>query len=116
MARVAIPSVGKDLSSMVSDRFARAEYFIIYDTESGNVEVVENTIADAHGTGPKVVQSLVSKGAEYLIASNVGRNAFETLKAAGVKVYRFEGGTVQEAIDAFSEGRLEELTTFTREG
>ncbi|KHC91431.1 dinitrogenase iron-molybdenum cofactor biosynthesis protein [Thermotoga sp. Mc24] len=98
MSKVAIPSVGKDLSSMVSDRFAKAEYFIIYDTESGNMEVVGNTIADTHGTGPDVVQSLVSKGVEYLIAPNVGRNAFETLKAAGVRVCRFvrrdgSGGT-----------------------
>ncbi|MDI3524524.1 MAG: hypothetical protein PWQ07_1298, partial [Kosmotoga sp.] len=43
-------------------------------------EFFENEGTQAHGAGPKMVETLASKGAEVLIAKNVGQNAFSALK------------------------------------
>jgi predicted Fe-Mo cluster-binding NifX family protein len=40
--KIAIPSVGNDLNSLVNERFGRAEKFIIYDTSTKSYEVLEN--------------------------------------------------------------------------
>lgn len=38
------------------------------------------------------------------------KNAAQVLKAANIQLYKTEGASVDEAIQAFQENRLEELT------
>lgn len=110
--KVAIPSKGEKLDSMVDDRFARAKDFIIYDSEKKEIiEVINNEADQAHGMGPKVVQLLESKGVKTVIAPSVGLNAFESLKAADIEVYLFTNGTVKEAIEKLEHGELKKMDT-----
>ena len=112
--KICVPSKGKDPSSEVDDRFARAEFFAIYDTDSGEYEFVENTIAGAHGAGPKVVQFLASKGVNVVIAYNVGMNAYSVIQESGISVYLAKGGTVEENVKAYLDGELKEFGGPTR--
>ena len=114
--KVAVASSGENLSSKLADRFARAEYFIIYDTESGNYEVVENTTAEAHGAGPRVVQMIASYGVDAMIVPGMGGNAFSALMAAGIKAYLGKPVSVEENIKMLQNGELEELKAPTRAG
>ena len=109
-------SSGRELSSSVADRFARAEFFVIYDTESGEYEVVENTVAGSHGAGPRVVQMLASYGVDALVVPGVGQNAFGAIMAAGIEVYQSVPGSVEKNIELFKEGKLEKITSPTRMG
>ena len=107
--KIAIPSSGKTLDSIVADRFARAEYFIIYDDVKNDYTVVPNSEVGAHGMGPKVVQMLAREGADVLIIPGMGRNAFDATVAAGIKPYMAKPGTVGQNIEWFKQGILEEL-------
>lgn len=106
--KIAISAKGKNLQSEVDARFARAEYFIIYDTETGSNEAVENTdgAGATHGAGPLASEKIARTGAKAVLTGNCGPNAFRTLKAAGIEVYTGISGTVFEAINDFKQGKL----------
>jgi len=108
--KIAIPSDGKNLESKSNDRYTRAEYFIIYDTEKDEiVEVIENNPSEAHGVGPKVSQMLIDKGIDALISESVGKHALDVLKAANVDVYLTPKDSIKNIIQKFKEGSLEKI-------
>lgn len=107
--RIAIPANGKDLQSSVADRFARAEFFIIYDDATGDYEVLENVSFGFHGAGPRVVQYLASQGVDVMIVPGMGQNAFGALMASGLKAYLARPGSVKDNIELFKQGKLEEM-------
>lgn len=107
--RVAVAASGTDLGAQTDPRFGRCPNFLIVETSDLSFEVRAN-IAAAQGSGAGIAaaQLVADAGAEAVIASNVGPNAFTALSAGGLKVYGFAGGTVAEAIEALGAGRLEE--------
>lgn len=106
--KVCITSQGPDLDSPAEERFGRAPYFLVIDTETGSVEAVENQYAGGSGgVGPKAAQLLIARGVEALVSGMVGGNAHDVLKAAGIRMYgNRAGGTVRDALEAFTGGRL----------
>ena len=60
---IAISSKGSDLDSLVDERFGRANYFIIYDTEANRFEALDNEMnaKSSQGVGVKAVELLSGK-------------------------------------------------------
>ncbi len=113
--KVAITSTGAGLSSEVDPRFGRAAYFIIYDTDSGEFEAIDNSenAAGAGGVGVKSGQLMVDKGVEWVITGSVGPNAFQVLSSAGIKIAPGASGKVADAIEDFKAGKLSETSSAT---
>lgn len=105
-----IPSVGPGSGDLIDDRFGRAPYFIIYDTESERIIAHRNDSASGMGgVGLKAAQFLISQGVDAVVTGRVGGNALEALKAGAIKVFLYEEkGTVREAISGFLHGSLKE--------
>ncbi len=61
-------------------------------------------------------RNIVNLGAEAVITGNIGPNAFKTLSAANVKVYLSKAKTVQEAMESFKAGELDEVKHANVEG
>ena len=96
-----------DENGKFSERFARAEYFIIYDTETKELKTEKNPFKDGeHGVGIKVAQYAADNKIDAVISIHFGPKASEALKSFGIKMYEFSGSTVQEAIEAFENGQL----------
>jgi predicted Fe-Mo cluster-binding NifX family protein len=108
--KIAITTSGDNLAAPVDPRFGRAKAFIIYDTDSGEWSVLDNTqnLNAAQGAGVQSATNVVSTGAAVLITGNCGPRGFATLSAGNVKVLTGAAGTVQEAIDQFKAGGLQE--------
>lgn len=89
--KIAITSVGTTLEDQIDERFGRAKYFLVLDSLTGDVEVVDNSenCAATQGAGINSVQIIADRGAEYLITGFVGPKALEALKKA--KIPSFEG-------------------------
>ncbi|MBN1461803.1 MAG: NifB/NifX family molybdenum-iron cluster-binding protein [Armatimonadetes bacterium] len=105
--KIAITSSGPTLDSELDPRFGRAQYILIVDTESLEVEAIENpNIAAGGGAGVQTSQMVAEKGAEAVLTGNCGPNAFRTLGAAGLQVYTGLSGTVRSVVQAFAEGKL----------
>ena len=105
--KIAVTSTGKTLDDMVDPRFGRAAYIIIVDSETLAHEVIDNqkNVNAFKGAGIQAATSISDKDAEVLLTGFCGPNAFETLKAAGVKVANDVEGSVREAVQAFLEGK-----------
>lgn len=82
--KVAITSVGNTVDSSVDSRFGRCSFFALYDTESGNVEFVENNKKNAiEGAGPAAAQFVASFSVQKVISGEFGQKVkaiFDQLK------------------------------------
>ena len=107
--KIVVSSTGKDLNSSVDQRFGRARFFILFDTETGAFSAHDNTmdLNALQGAGIQAGKNVVYLGAQAVITGNMGPKAFTTLKTAGIEMYTGATGTVQEAIDDFKEGKLQ---------
>jgi predicted Fe-Mo cluster-binding NifX family protein len=102
---------GESLDSEVDPRFGRAAGFVLFDTESGSTDYLDNSAQQdsAKGTGVKAAQLIAKAGAEVLITGQLGPNAAQVLRKSGIKIYACASGTVREAIQALQENALAEL-------
>jgi predicted Fe-Mo cluster-binding NifX family protein len=109
--KITISSQGQDLDAMVDPRFGRCPYFIIYDTETKETEVLSNPALEATGgAGILAAQLVADKGVEVVITGNVGPNAFQTLNQAKIKIFGGATGTIKDSLKKFENGELNELS------
>jgi predicted Fe-Mo cluster-binding NifX family protein len=118
--KVAITASGEDLNSKVDRVFGRARYFVITDPEETNVEALGNSqnVNAAQGAGIQAARQMADKSINVILTGNVGPNAFKALDAVSIKVFQFESDilTVHDALTAWKEGRLQEVTAPTAKG
>ncbi|MFX0183288.1 MAG: NifB/NifX family molybdenum-iron cluster-binding protein [Candidatus Hodarchaeota archaeon] len=110
--KIGLPSNGIDLSNPFSPVFGRCPYFIIYDSNKHEVEKsYPNTAKNAAGgAGIQAAQSMIDNFVEAVIALQIGPNAWNVLKSAGIRIYTGINGTIQQNINAFLDGQLNEMT------
>ncbi len=107
--KVVITATSNKIDQPFSPRFGRADYFIVFDTETKEWEALVNPGASARGgAGPLAVQFITQTGAEAVISGRYGPNAFNALQAAGLKAYIANEGTVEEVVQQFLDGKLEQ--------
>jgi len=106
--KIAVTSTGQDLDSPVDPRFGRAAYILIVDTDSMDVEVLDNAqnVNAFKGAGIQAATMINDKHVDVLLTGYCGPNAFKTLAAANIKVADDVSGTVREAVEAFSTGKV----------
>jgi predicted Fe-Mo cluster-binding NifX family protein len=108
--KIAIAAAGMDLDAPTDPRFGRCQAFVVVDTETMGFQALENTAAmQGSGAGIAAVQLVAATGVDAVVADNLGPNAFQALSAGGLKVYRFSGGSVRQAVEALVAGQLEEI-------
>ncbi len=110
--KIAISSSGKKLSDPVDERFGRAAYLLIYDTEAKQFSALDNqsNVEAASGAGPQAVDFIATHGVEVLLTGNVGPKAAMALHAAKIKSYAVTGISAKEAIDRYERGELNEIS------
>jgi len=112
--KIAVAASGNTLDAQVDPRFGRCAWFVIADSETMAFEAVQNPGAMAGGgAGIQAAQLVASKGAQVIVAGNMGPNAHQTLSAAGIQVLPFAGGTVRQAVEAVKSGELTAATAPT---
>ncbi|NLI12754.1 hypothetical protein Pmgp_01039 [Pelotomaculum propionicicum] len=110
--KVAVTSMGQNMESKVDPRFGRANWFILFNTETAEYEVVSNeqNLNAGQGAGIQSAEIISRNGVEALITGNCGPKAFKALGAAGIQVYCGAEGTVAEALESFKSGKLEKAS------
>ena len=109
--KVILPVESKSLDAPVCPSFGRTPLFVLFDTESGNHEFLDNGAAASQGgAGIKAAQILVDSGAAALITYRCGENAAEVLNAANIKMYKAQDGSVAENLAKLKDGKLSLLT------
>jgi len=106
MMRVAVPTAGpRGMQEQVAGHFGMAPTYTIVDTDTGEVEVVENT---SHHMGGSVHPPVVvaRAGADVVLCGNLGGHAIQLFGQYGIRVLVGASGTVEEAIGAWQRGEL----------
>ncbi len=104
--KVAITSSGKELTSLPDKRFGRCNCFVIYDTESDSVEVVDNPSRESNeGAGPAAMQLIASKGAGKIITGHLGGKAASVAKQLGIEMTPLDDNqrSVEEVIQMIKQ-------------
>ena len=105
--KICITSKGDTIDSEIDPRFGRCMYFIVYDVDTGESKAFDNENRDGSGgVGIKSAEFMASQGVRAVLTGNVGPNAFETLKSAGIKIYTGMSGKVKDAVSSFKAGNL----------
>ena len=106
--KIAVTSTGTDLDSQVDPRFGRAAFILIVDSETFDVEVLDNSenVNALKGAGIQAAIMVSDKGAEVLLTGFCGPNAFKALDAAKIGVANDAGGSIRDAVNAYLDGKL----------
>lgn len=109
--KIAICSDGNQIDSIVSSRFARAEYFAVYDSDTLAFTYTLNSAKDeGSGAGGKAAKIISDLSADIVLVPELGPKAVEALKAFEIESYQYKQGiTVREALYSYFEKKLPKL-------
>jgi len=103
--KIAVTSTGPTLDDGVEARFGRCAYFLIIDTDTMQLEAIENpNIALGGGAGIQSAQLMSEKGVVAVLTGNCGPNAFNVFGQAGIQVIVGVSGPVRNAVEQFKTG------------
>ena len=102
----------KSITSPVSQVFGRARNFVFIDTDTLQIDVIENpALNEGGGAGIKAAQFVVDRGAQAVIAGNFGPNAFQVLNAAEIPCYSVDEISIENALESIRNNTLLPLNT-----
>ncbi|HVP57743.1 MAG TPA: NifB/NifX family molybdenum-iron cluster-binding protein [bacterium] len=109
--RICIPvEDSSGLGSRCYPHFGSAPCFVVYDQATRASEVIDNRgRGHMHGMC-QPLSVLEGHSVNVVVCEGMGPRALERLNSGGIKVFRVRGETAAEAIQAFEEGKSEELT------
>jgi predicted Fe-Mo cluster-binding NifX family protein len=97
--KICFTSSGKDLEAGLDPKFGRAQYFLIFDTETSELEVVENPNRDAvQGAGIQTAQFILNKDVRTIVTGRVGPNARNILESAHVHLIEGAAGKIEDIL------------------
>jgi predicted Fe-Mo cluster-binding NifX family protein len=97
------------MESSLSGHVGSAEGFIIWNSEDKSLKYQDNS-NQHHDHGQ--CMPILAVGAENfdaIVVQGIGRRAYALLKEQGIELYRGEGSTVKDILDAYDTGKLETL-------
>jgi len=103
--KIALP-VNDDKKTICS-AFGRTAFFVVYDLDTDQYEIIDNSEArnSVGGAGIAASQMMLDLGVEAVISPRLGENAAEVLRAAKVPMYANESELWEENVALFKEGK-----------
>ncbi|MCW9049355.1 MAG: NifB/NifX family molybdenum-iron cluster-binding protein [Deltaproteobacteria bacterium] len=103
---IAITATGNNLQSEIDPRFGRAAYYMIVNTETGEVTAHDNSdgINASNGAGTGAAQTLSEYGVEAVYTGRVGPKAADVLNQAKIPYYENISGTVEDVLNQLELG------------
>ncbi len=107
---VCIPTKGDaGLEDKVFEHFGSAPFFTLYNSENGELKIVENRNAHHdHGTCHPMNQ-LMKYRINSVVCSGMGRRAIEALNSEGIKIYMADSKKVSDTVEQIKSGKLNEI-------
>ena len=93
---VAVAANAKTPSALVGSQAGRSPHFLLFDSQRGFVEALDNPYADAQDAGIRAIDFLASKGAKVVVAESFGSKISAEMKSKGIRPFEFKG-TASEA-------------------
>lgn len=111
--KIAFTSTGTTWDSIIDPRFGRTEYIILYDEDSHELSVADNSSVknEAHGAGTATSQRIFELKPDVLITGNgPGENATTALKHIKMRIFvDAQDMNIREAYENYKNGNLKEI-------
>lgn len=116
--KIVVSSSTNSADGLVSDRFARCEYYTLYDHKTLAFTYERNIAKDeTSGAGAKAAKQISDIGATVVLVPEIGPKAYDALEAFEVNVYRYDrSSSVRDAIYDYFENNLVQLTKSSTQG
>jgi len=109
--KLCIPVKQKDgLESSVYSHFGSAPAFLIFDTNSKEEIIIDNSNMNHDHGACNPIQTIGGSNVNAVIVGGIGGGAISKLKANNIKVFQSVKGTVEFNIEMFNKSLLAELT------
>jgi predicted Fe-Mo cluster-binding NifX family protein len=101
--KIAIPSMGESLTSVVSRTLGRSPFIIIYDNETNKYNSFSNTgYNQQDGSGLQAAELIIQKNADVLLTREIGRKAYSVLMKEYVDIHLLNSsGTVKSVLKKY---------------
>jgi predicted Fe-Mo cluster-binding NifX family protein len=100
----------QQLDSREYAHFGRAPYFAIVDTETKELEIVDNSGGGHKHHSDHHTGLMASRGVEAVVCNGIGRRALAALDRAGIDVITMPERTVDDIVGAIQAGRTRRMT------
>ncbi len=109
--KIAICASDNNPESLVADRFARADYFAVYNSEDLQFSFFDNPAKkEGSGAGGKAAKILGDLDIEVVLVPELGPKAIDALNAFEIKSFQYkQGETVRAALYSYFEKKLPEM-------
>jgi len=104
--KILVTAQAADTAAQMYATLEQAPYFAILDLASGTWEFRQNPARKTAHDGIEAVRPILDLGVGAVISGVAGPHAVEALRKQDVVVYRAEGLTVAQAVDACRRGAL----------
>ncbi len=102
--KICVSAMSGSMEAKVSERFGRAPYFVIVESDNMSFTPVLNAAENMQGgAGPEAVRQAAAGGAQVVLTGELGPNAKTALEAAGIKGVTGVSGakTVRQAVEEY---------------
>lgn len=111
--KIAFTAVGSDWEAQIDPRFGRTAFLVIYNEETNQLEVIDNSAvqADAHGAGTATSQRIFDIHPDVLITGNgPGGTAAKALKNLKMNIFvDAHNLSLKEAYAKYKDNKLTPL-------
>ena len=98
------------INSQLSLHFSQTPKFIIVNTETMHLEVVDNNDANGRNDQDLCLHLASEKGVEAVVVGGIALEALSDLQSAGLCVYASTKDTVKEIVSEFVSGNINPVT------
>lgn len=109
--KVVIAANGPTLDSSVAKRFGHAPYYLLVDSATLELQVIENREHDDETH--VIIPHMTEQGAEVFVTGNIGPHAFQLVRSLHRQVALARHMPAREALDKLQRGELEWLNAPT---
>ena len=93
--RIAITSRGNSLESVLDQRFGHCKYFVIYDKQTGAVEIIPNPYCEVEEqAGTLAVKLLSSKNVSKIVSGEFGIKVKPILDSLNIQMIMYKNQNI----------------------
>lgn len=109
--KIALSATGQNKECLLDKRFGRCDYFIIYNTDTGEYKAIGNNgVSSGGGAGIAAASQVIEENVSVIITGSLGPNAYELVEKSGIKAYSCEALPVFRVIEMFQKNQLSEIS------
>jgi ArsR family transcriptional regulator len=99
------------VKSIPFGHFGTAPMFVVFDNEKNEVSTINNgDLGHEHGSC-NPMKALTGEAVDVVIVGGIGLGAVNKLKSLGIKVYRAQEGNIENNLQLFNNGKLDEFVS-----